>query len=344
MVKQPKISIIIPVYNASEYIRTCLDSVVNQTFRDIEIICIDDCSTDDSLQILEEYAKNDERFVIRRNNKNRSIGYTRNSGIKLAKGDYIMFLDCDDWLELEACKLCYKKISKNKNEFVLFAYNKFFQETGEVKKVKSMIKPFKEHIEERKIVLDDLAENFIHSSFLWCLICKRKFIHQNKIFSYPSRNFEDHLFFNDLILYAKTTSVIKKALINHRVYNESATRTYYSQDKDILNVKRLIFKHLKKVNPSKNKKIAIYAYTINNVLHWLDKYSEMFPEVHDKFYKSIRKIFDLMDESYVDENVKSRLSEENYQRYKAVINDERYDSLIKKIKKVFKNHKKDAKY
>ena len=87
-----KVSIIIPVYNNSKYLRDCLNSVLKQTLDNIEIITIDDCSTDDSFDILKEYqSKYQEKLKIIRNNKNMGVGYTRNLGISLSSGKYIGF-------------------------------------------------------------------------------------------------------------------------------------------------------------------------------------------------------------------------------------------------------------
>lgn len=94
-----KFSIIIPVYNAERYLRECIDSVVNQTFRDIEIVCVNDGSTDNSLSILEEYAGNDERIKII-NQENKGHSGARNAGLDNISGEYCCFLDSDDYFEL----------------------------------------------------------------------------------------------------------------------------------------------------------------------------------------------------------------------------------------------------
>jgi glycosyltransferase involved in cell wall biosynthesis len=95
----PKISVIIPIYNTEKYLRQCLDSVVNQTLKDIEIICINDGSTDNSLQILNEYVTKDTRMKII-NSKNGGSCGSRNAGLNIVKSDYIMFVDSDDWIQL----------------------------------------------------------------------------------------------------------------------------------------------------------------------------------------------------------------------------------------------------
>ena len=107
----PKISVIVPVYKVEEYLCECLDSIANQTFKDIEIICVNDGSPDKSLDILNEYASKDSRFVII-NQQNQGLSASRNNGLDVAKGDYVAFIDSDDYLLnndyfeklLEACE------------------------------------------------------------------------------------------------------------------------------------------------------------------------------------------------------------------------------------------------
>ena len=95
----PKVSVIIPVYNVEQYLRECLNSVIKQTLKEIEIICVDDGSTDNSLDILKEYAEKDHRITII-TQKNLHAGVARNAGLSIAKGEYLSFLDSDDFFEL----------------------------------------------------------------------------------------------------------------------------------------------------------------------------------------------------------------------------------------------------
>lgn len=103
-----KISVIIPVYNSEKYIRQCLDSVLNSDYENLEIICIDDCSIDSSFEILNEYKQKDSRIVLLKNEENLRAGASRNKALKYATGDYVHFLDSDDWLE--PCS--YSKLAK----------------------------------------------------------------------------------------------------------------------------------------------------------------------------------------------------------------------------------------
>ena len=101
---QPKVSVIIPVYNTEKYLRECLDSAVNQTMEEIEIIGVDDCSTDSSAAILAEYAQKDPRVKPIYYSEHKSASQARKDGVMMARGQYIMFMDSDDALELNACE------------------------------------------------------------------------------------------------------------------------------------------------------------------------------------------------------------------------------------------------
>ena len=96
----PKISVIVPVYNVEKYLSECLDSIINQTFPDFEIICVNDCSTDKSGNILEDYSRKDNRIKIFYHQFNQGLGAARNTGLKNAHGKYVQFLDSDDYFEL----------------------------------------------------------------------------------------------------------------------------------------------------------------------------------------------------------------------------------------------------
>lgn len=105
----PKVSVIIPVYNTEKYLRKCLDSVCNQTLSDIEIICVNDCSTDNSFEIIKEYALKDDRIKLIDFKENKGAAVARNSGINEAKGEYIGFVDSDDFIDLDFYEKLYNK-------------------------------------------------------------------------------------------------------------------------------------------------------------------------------------------------------------------------------------------
>lgn len=130
-IDRDKISVIIPVYNREKYLRDCLDSVINQTFKNLEIICIDDCSTDNSKEILNEYAKKDARIVVLNRTENSGgPGAGRNDGLRFAHGEYISFIDSDDFIESNRYENLYNAIKKYDCDCV-YGDLIFFKENGE---------------------------------------------------------------------------------------------------------------------------------------------------------------------------------------------------------------------
>lgn len=123
-----KISVIVPAYNASGKLRECVDSILNQTYKDLEIIIVDDCSKDDTFKIMEDYAEKDSRVKILKNEMNRGAGYTRNQGLDIATGSYITFVDSDDYLELDTYEAVIRAIKENNNpDVVRFDQNSFLE-------------------------------------------------------------------------------------------------------------------------------------------------------------------------------------------------------------------------
>ena len=114
-----KVSVIVPVYNNEEYLDKCLSSLTEQSLDDIEIICVNDGSSDSSLDILNRYEQKDNRIVVL-SQENQGAGASRNNGIDIANGEYISFVDADDWLEENALKKLYENAVRNNSDVVLF--------------------------------------------------------------------------------------------------------------------------------------------------------------------------------------------------------------------------------
>lgn len=117
-----KVSVIVPTYNNAKYLDKCLNSLVKQTLREIEIIVIDDCSDDNTKEVLEKFRLNDNRIKIVLNKKNMSQHYSRKLGVSLARGEYILFVDSDDWLDLNACSVLYYESKNRSLELLEFGY------------------------------------------------------------------------------------------------------------------------------------------------------------------------------------------------------------------------------
>lgn len=149
----PKISIIIPVYNVEEYLKECLDSAVNQSFKNIEIVCVNDCSTDSSLEILKEYAKKDSRIVVVDKEKNEGTMLARKSGIEVASGEYSVFLDADDYISKDLCQIISDESEKNSADIIHFPMGVIGSYSGiNVSQFKSNMMPYETYLENDEII------------------------------------------------------------------------------------------------------------------------------------------------------------------------------------------------
>lgn len=218
----PKVSIIIPVYNVEKYIKECLDSVVNQTLTDIEIVCINDCSPDNSLSIIKEYINNDFRIKLINLEQNQGQGIAKNIGIDSAQGEYIMFLDPDDWLEPDACEIAYKQISSNNNDVTYFNL-KFYNETNcEYTFDYLRLKPFLSKLGKNSFSFEEINIPYMGFGEAVYKIYKKDFLNRNNIRFSENRFGEDIPFYIKTIISTNNVSVIDKPLYVYRLREQSA--------------------------------------------------------------------------------------------------------------------------
>ena len=214
-----KVSVIIPCYNVEKYLRECLDSVVNQTLKEIEIICINDGSPDRSLDILNEYQKQDSRFVII-DQENQGVGRARNNGIKAARGEFICFMDPDDWYpESDVLEVLYFSAKK---EGVKICGGSL----EEIKEDGTVVRDFNPKASNwgGKFFKDEKTR-FSQYQYDWGyqrFIFERKFILDNEIFFPPYIRFQDPPFFVKAMVWAKEFYALRKITYSYRVIYKSA--------------------------------------------------------------------------------------------------------------------------
>ncbi len=214
-----RVSVIIPVYNASKYLRICLDTILNQTLSQIEVICVNDGSTDESLQILEEYQKRDKRVVII-NQENSGAGAARNNGIAHAKGEYLLFLDADDTFFPELCNLIYYQSKRNKAQVCLFPAERHDMQTG---KFEPMGWVFRENeIPDGVFSAGDIKDKIyqVTTGCPWSKLFSHKFVLENNLQFQSLKNANDVLFVRTACALAdRITSVKGQPLVTYR-YND----------------------------------------------------------------------------------------------------------------------------
>lgn len=282
-----KVSIIVPVYNVEQYLRECLDSLINQTLKDIEIICVNDGSTDSSLQIVEEYAAKDNRIKII-NKENSGYGASMNIGLSNANGEYIGILESDDVAKSEMYEKLYNKIIQNNCEIVKSDYYLYYSSDNKILK--------NNQIKEEKITNAKQDMSILtYAPSIWSALYKREFLIENNIrfLETPGASYQDTSF------YIKTTMMADNILLTPDSY------VYYRQDNinsSVNNKGKLycVVDEFKEIHRYINNypKLACYKpyvyYIQFSRYHWnLDRIASSFKnEFFDFFYSEYKSYYD----------------------------------------------------
>lgn len=215
----PLVSVIMPSLNVGSYIEKCLTSVMNQSIKDIEIICIDAGSTDGTLEIIKKYAELDQRIAVI-NSKVRSYGYQVNLGIKCAKGDYIAILETDDWIESGMYEMLYNVAVESKLDYVVADFD-YAYELKDNKICFSRYRQFSKNTDMYNTVLlqDEINKLRASDYLLWKGIYNRQFILQNKITLHesPKAAYQDMGFLQQVKTYAQRAMYIDKSFYRYRM-------------------------------------------------------------------------------------------------------------------------------
>ena len=221
-----KISVIIPVYNVEKYLRECLDSVINQTLKDIEIICVNDGSTDSSMAILQEYSSKDARIVII-NQENMGVGKARNIAIDRATGQFVCFVDSDDYYPTDdILETLYNKAIENNVKICGGELAKFTNENPELKQ--NFGKNYTGMLFENDALIK--YRDYQFDCGFYRFIYNRKFLIENKIYFPEYRRFEDPPFFVNAMILAKEFYGIHKITYAYRIRHKTV---YWSEENTI---------------------------------------------------------------------------------------------------------------
>ncbi len=249
------VSILVPFYNVEQYIERCIQSLIKQTYEDIEILLIDDCSPDRSLEIAQNYAHNDPRIKILRYEKNRGLGGARNYGLENAKGKYVLFVDSDDFIELNTVEVLFD-IAKQNNLCVLEAnYLKEDKMNSEVLPRKSC---YSEKVFSGKEYWDSIP---IAPVVAWNKLYKLSFLKENNIV-FKLRKFEDVAFTSEVFMKAKRVMNINLPFYHYIVRENSimTERTSISHLEDAFSLIKDM-KVLFEANPKNEQMKKSYLYT-----------------------------------------------------------------------------------
>lgn len=320
----PKISIIICAYNREEYLKRCLNSVKNQTLKNIEIICADDGSTDNTLDVFRKYANKDHRFKFF-TQKNSGPGVARNKAIKMATGEYIMFLDSDDWIELNTCEELYKKVKLNDLDILLFLMKNYSEETGEYYEDSYYnLTPIPNDFENKVFSHEDISNIIFSISISACQkIYKRSLV--KKVHFAEKLLFEDNPFFWGVMLQAKRMSLLKKHFYLRSRHTSSITSEYDNKYFDVIPISNKVISIFKELNLVNMYKYQLTNYKINYISQWYhmmeEKYKNTFWDLmHDDFQK-------LHEDKKIDSLMLNNLNEPNKLFYLRTLKSRSYVEL-----------------
>ena len=288
-----KVSVVIPVYNVEDYLEECLESIINQTLKDIEIICINDGSTDNSLKILEDYAEKDGRIKIY-SQENSGLSASRNQGIKLSRGEYIYFIDSDDYLELETLQELYVMSKSLDLDILIFKLINFYDDTREKYTTNYYEMSFLKPYEGKIFNFDTIGGRILDIA----VSVPGKFFKKSLIFSmkFPEGLiFEDNLFFAEAMLKAKNVSFLDKHFYNRRIRSGSITNTKTIKFADTIIIANRImdlFKEFRSYDKFKKRLIEKKIYSTFNRFSQVDEvYKEEFFNRIQEDFKNHEKEF-----------------------------------------------------
>lgn len=285
-----KVSILVPIYNVEEFLPQCLDTLINQTLKDIEIICINDGSPDSCSEIIKEYAKKDSRIVVI-SKKNSGYGDSMNKGLSVAKGEYIGIVEPDDFIDLDAFECLYKTASKNKAEVAKANFYEYCGETDEDSGVSELFNTAFPNDETGRIIDPQVNRAiFLQPPSIWAAIYKRSFLKENNVqfLPTPGASYQDLGFNFKVWSSARRAFFIERAFLHYREDNEnssikSAGKIYAVRD-EYAEIKRFIaekglFEKLKK---------EYYACKISSYIWNIDRLPN---SAARKFSKELRLTF-----------------------------------------------------
>lgn len=228
------ISVVIPIFNVEDYLEACLRSVITQTYEDIEILCVDDCTLDNSVNVVKKYMRIDPRIKLINHEENRGLGGARNTGIRYAKGEYIAFVDSDDELDATTLEKCYNAMSKNDVDAVVFELNQVW---GEDQTPHSAF-----HVQtlpgSRVYSISDHKERLVEMwPSAWNKLYKTSIIRDHGCCFPEKLLYEDHYFFYNYFAHVNTFYYIDEPLYQYRISRPgSITSAANGREKEVYKV------------------------------------------------------------------------------------------------------------
>lgn len=290
-----KISVIVPVYNVETYLNQCIESIINQTLKDIEIIFVNDGSTDRSREILSNY-RNDSRIIII-DKENEGIGAARNTGLDYAKGEYIYFLDSDDYIELNMLEKLYNLAVSEEADIVQCGIRRFYDDSEKEEFL------FYNQQEILKIIpTNTVLKKYLKyeiPGYVYNRIVKREIIKDNKIRFPLITCYEDMLPTLQMFYASNKVIVLKEALYHYRQRSNSLSRTINEENiRDYIQQVKLCLNFIQEKAESSNFNNESICFEIVNYLNVINWYMKFFKCDKKIIRNNYHKYFENFDVNY----------------------------------------------
>lgn len=333
-----KISVIIPVYNAENFLKRCINSVLDQSYQNLEIIIVNDGSTDSSLNILKEFSKKDNRIVLL-NQDNKGVSSARNRGLKLATGDYITFLDSDDYIEINMYDEM-MRYGKEYNADIVECSVVRVNERGD--NLRNFNLNF-QLIASKKLCIESYIKNINTTAFNWNKIYRKSVVED--VF-FPNLKYSEDYYFNVLTHSNCDMKVTIPNAYNYYVeHSNSVTQADFSPEKlDILKSADLVIDFLKE----NHQELVIYAilYKLNNIrlLYFQIKQEKnsFYKNYSDYLISSYNNIYDKNKETIKSNELSTKLKSMLWLfRRKPILSNQitKYSRYVRKTIKIKRNKK-----
>ena len=299
----PKISVIVPVYNVEKYLKKCLDTIISQTFSDIEIICVNDGATDNSRKILEEYKNKDSRIVIV-DKKNGGLSSARNAGMKVAKGEFISFIDSDDWIDETMLEKLYNSMTTLKTDITICAVHQFDESKQEIDDSCEYftLGYFDESFDNKVFSYKDTKSFLTNVCVMaWNKLYRKSFLDECKAEFPDGLIFEDGPFFFSIFFKTQRVSIVRDFLYYYRINRSgSIIKKGGKQFFDIIDVVNLMCNSLKELPDFDDVKYQFFHQKLDDI-HYRFELIPLY--MKDKFARKFRKESCLLDEKLFDYSI-----------------------------------------
>ncbi len=312
-IKDKKISVIVPVYNMEQYLRQTIDSIINQSHKNLEIICVNDGSTDSSEDIIKEYASRDDRVLLV-NKANGGLSSARNAGLEVTTSDYVAFVDADDWVEPQTYETMLTALLQNDVDMVSCRFKREYEDFSHRKESDEFYDNKSAWPEGKHEVTNSLISYF--SVFAWTKLYKTSIIKENKIEFPEGLIFEDWVFYWKYIVLADSVYSLDKSFYHYRQRANSIMASIYESDGAGIN----IIDYLKTAE-------VVYEYLNKKGL--FDKYIKSFAAYYTMIYDNAHYFIKDEYKNTVENIARDFIAKTNLLNYQTQMDSEHYQYLRK---------------